>query len=134
RDELDWVVMKCIEKDRDRRYETAAALARDVERYLRDETVVAGPPSTWYRLRTFARRNRAGLAAGAVVLAALVLLGGGVGWVVRDRSARHAKLAADPQTALDESERCRRGGGWPPAHGPATPGARVLRHAGGAPA
>ena len=55
--------MKCLEKDRDRRYETAAALARDVERYLRDEPVLAGPPSAWYRLRTFARRNRAALAA-----------------------------------------------------------------------
>ena len=48
--ELDWIVMKGLEKDRTRRYDSAGALARDTERYLRDEPVAAGPPSTWYRL------------------------------------------------------------------------------------
>src|SRR5439155_26318577 len=59
--ELDWIVMKALEKDRNRRYETANGLARDIERYLHDETVLACPPSAAYRFRKFARRHRAGL-------------------------------------------------------------------------
>src|SRR5437879_10707778 len=58
RGELDWIVMKCLEKDRGRRYESASALAADVQRYLADEPVQACPPSVRYRLRKFARRNR----------------------------------------------------------------------------
>jgi serine/threonine protein kinase len=58
RGELDWIVMKCLEKDRSRRYETASGLARDVQRYLADEAVEACPPSAWYRFRKFARRNK----------------------------------------------------------------------------
>jgi eukaryotic-like serine/threonine-protein kinase len=69
---LDWVVMTCLEKDRTRRYESAGALAADIERYLRDEPVTACPPSTSYRLRTFARRNRRALATVGVIAAALI--------------------------------------------------------------
>ncbi len=58
RGELDWIVMKALEKDRDRRYESASALAADIERFLRDDPVLASPPSTSYRLRKFVRRNR----------------------------------------------------------------------------
>jgi serine/threonine protein kinase/tetratricopeptide (TPR) repeat protein len=72
RGELDWIVMKCLEKDRNRRYETASGLAVDLRRYLDHEPVEAGPPSAWYRLRKYARRNRAVLATAAVVAAALV--------------------------------------------------------------
>jgi hypothetical protein len=68
RGELDWVVMKCLEKQRDRRYETANGLARDIQRYLADESVEARPPSASYRLGKFLRRNRT-LAALLVVLA-----------------------------------------------------------------
>jgi WD40 repeat protein len=70
RGELDWIVMKALEKDRNRRYETASAFAADVQRYLNDEPVLACPPSTWYRFRKFARRNKAVLlTTSAVVLA-----------------------------------------------------------------
>jgi serine/threonine protein kinase/Flp pilus assembly protein TadD len=131
---LDWVVMKCIEKDRNRRYETADALALDVERYLRDESVVAGPPSVWYRLRTYTRRNRAWLVGAAMAVSALVLLGGGVGWVVRDRFARQAKLTADLQKALDETERCRRDGHWPQAQAAAKRAEELLRDGAAEPA
>jgi serine/threonine protein kinase len=77
RGELDWIAMKCLEKDRSRRYETANALAQDVERYLRDQPVQACPPSAAYRFRKFARRNRSAflvtsVAAGSAV-AGLVL-------------------------------------------------------------
>src|SRR5579864_4510267 len=67
--EIDWIVMKCLEKDRTRRYETASGLARDVERYLRDEAVEACPPSAWYRFGKLARRNKVALTTAAIVAA-----------------------------------------------------------------
>jgi serine/threonine protein kinase len=73
RGELDWIVMKTLEKDRNRRYETASAFAADVERYLADEPVQACPPSAGYRLRKFARRNKAALATATLVFVLLVL-------------------------------------------------------------
>jgi hypothetical protein len=75
RGELDWIVMKALEKDRNRRYETANALAADVQRYLADEAVQACPPSTTYRLRKFAGRNKSALALLTVIVAALVTTG-----------------------------------------------------------
>jgi tetratricopeptide (TPR) repeat protein len=72
RGELDWIVMKALEKDRNRRYESASGLARDLERYLANEAVEACPPGTGYRLRKFLRRNRRPVLAAVVVLAALV--------------------------------------------------------------
>jgi serine/threonine protein kinase/predicted RNA polymerase sigma factor len=72
RGELDWVVMKCLEKQRDRRYETANGLARDLQHYLADELVEARPPSAGYRLRKFARKHRAALASAAAIAVLLV--------------------------------------------------------------
>ena len=71
--DLDWIVMKALEKDRTRRYETANGLAMDVERYLTDEPVEASPPSATYRFRKFARRNKVALATGGLVAASLVV-------------------------------------------------------------
>src|SRR3989440_5175287 len=68
RGELDWIVMKTLEKDRNRRYETAKDFAADVQRYLNDEPVQACPPSAWYRFRKFARRHKAGLTTAALIL------------------------------------------------------------------
>jgi serine/threonine protein kinase/Flp pilus assembly protein TadD len=73
RGELDWIVMKCLDKDRNRRYETANGLARDIERYLHDEAVLACPPSALYRLRKFVRRNKRVLAPVAAAAAALMI-------------------------------------------------------------
>ena len=73
RGDLDWIVMKCLEKDRTRRYETANGLAADIKRYLSDEPVTAGPPTKGYVLRKFVRRNRGMVLAGGAVLVALVL-------------------------------------------------------------
>jgi hypothetical protein len=73
RGELDWVVMKCLEKQRDRRYETANGLTRDIQRYLADQPVEARPPSLGYRAGKFLRRNKGPVLAAAVVAAALVL-------------------------------------------------------------
>jgi serine/threonine protein kinase len=73
RGELDWIVMKALAKERDRRYASAVGLADDLERHLNHEAVSAGPPTTAYRLRKFVRRNRVQVGAAAVVLLALVL-------------------------------------------------------------
>ena len=73
RGELDWIVMKALEKDRNRRYETAIGLARDLERYLADEPVQAGPPTARYRFRKFARRNKVALVTAAIVAVSLLL-------------------------------------------------------------
>ncbi|HYH67183.1 MAG TPA: serine/threonine-protein kinase [Urbifossiella sp.] len=80
RGELDWVVMKALEKDRSRRYETAAGLAADVERYLAGDAVAAAPPSVVYRLRKVARRNTAALVAGLAVVMALAVGAGVATW------------------------------------------------------
>src|SRR5262245_15407706 len=76
RGELDWIVMKALEKDRNRRYETANSLAADINRYLADEPVQACPPSAWYRFRKLARRNKGAAAIASVVTAALFVLAG----------------------------------------------------------
>ncbi|HEV8063132.1 MAG TPA: serine/threonine-protein kinase, partial [Gemmataceae bacterium] len=102
--ELDWIVMKALEKDRNRRYETASAFAADVQRSLNDEPVLACPPSAAYRLRKFARRNKTGLSLAGLVLFFIVSLGVGIGWVVRDREARNQEIARDRnvrEAALD---------------------------------
>lgn len=71
--DLDWIVMKCLEKDRTRRYETANGLATDLQRYLTNEPVVARPPSTIYRLEKAFHRNKVAFAAAAAITAALVV-------------------------------------------------------------
>ena len=73
RGDLDWIVMKALEKDRGRRYETATGFAADIENYLTDQPVLASPPSTSYRLRKFARRNKAGLATAAMLITAMLV-------------------------------------------------------------
>ena len=73
RGDLDWIVMKAMEKDRKRRYETANGFALDILRHLRDEPVLACPPSAKYRLSKFVRRNKVGVTAGALVAASLVV-------------------------------------------------------------
>src|SRR2546425_3411062 len=73
RGDLDWIVMKCLEKDRARRYETANGLASDIQRHLNNEPVVARPPSTLYRIEKLVRRNRLAFTAAALVALALVL-------------------------------------------------------------
>ena len=93
RGELDWIVMKCLEKDRNRRYATANGLAADVERYLHDEPVQACPPSAWYRFRKLVRRNRAPfIAASAVVLLMLV----SIVTLVDQQHSRSTRTSANP--------------------------------------
>jgi serine/threonine protein kinase/WD40 repeat protein len=110
RGDLDWIVMKCLEKDRARRYETANGLAADLKRHLNNEPVVASPPSKIYRLRKAIRRNRLTFAAGAAVALALVL-GASVAWwqVVRalhaEREQARLREAAELAVALEVTSR-----------------------------
>ena len=97
RGELDWIVMKALEKDRNRRYETASGFAADIERHLHDEPVEAGPPSAAYRFRKFAKRNKAALAIAALVLFFLVRTGRRRRLGSRDRAAREEQLAQSEQ-------------------------------------
>jgi tetratricopeptide (TPR) repeat protein/serine/threonine protein kinase len=93
RGELDWIVMKALEKDRNRRYQTANGFAADVQRYLSGEAVQAVPQSPGYRLRKVVRRNKVALGMASIVAVAVLLVVGSVGWVVRDRAAREQELA-----------------------------------------
>jgi serine/threonine protein kinase/tetratricopeptide (TPR) repeat protein len=98
RGELDWIVMKALEKDRNRRYETANSLALDLQRYLADEPVQACPPSAGYRLSKFARRNKGAVLAVATIL--VLLLGGSIGTTIgllRARAERDQKEQARQQ-------------------------------------
>src|SRR5262249_43216308 len=105
--ELDWIVMKALEKDRSRRYETASSFAADVQRYLADEPVQAGPPSALYRFRKLARRNKAALVTAALVGVALV-----VGILVSSwqavRATRAEALAEDRRQQAEEERQLAR--------------------------
>jgi serine/threonine protein kinase len=97
RGELDWIVMKALAKDRNQRYESASAFAADVQRYLNDEPVKARPPSAWYRVQKFVRRNRARLAIGGLLLS--ILLAAALSTLlVRERAARE-------KAAVEETDR-----------------------------
>jgi tetratricopeptide (TPR) repeat protein/serine/threonine protein kinase len=95
RGELDWIVMKALEKDRNRRYESANGFAQDIRRYLADEPVQACPPSAWYRLWKFVRRNRMALAVTGLIVFFIAVVVGGGGWALRDRAAREETAAQE---------------------------------------
>jgi len=110
--ELDWVVMKALEKDRTRRYETANGLSRDIQRYLSDEVVEARPPSVAYRLRKFARRHRVPVIAAGLVLAALLagMAGTTFGFIRADQErwrAENALTYAEAKRADAETQQRR---------------------------
>ncbi|HAB15643.1 MAG TPA: hypothetical protein DCE44_04250 [Verrucomicrobiales bacterium] len=118
RGDLDWIVMKCLEKDRTRRYETANGLAADILRHLGNEPVVARPPTTAYRLQKAIRRNKVVFAAGALVAVALVVGIGVSTWqavlATRARTGeREQRLAAQAerdkaQAAQQEAQRAQK--------------------------
>lgn len=100
RGELDWVVMKCLEKDRNRRYETANGLARDVQRFLADEVVEARPPSSGYKFRKFVRRYKGQVIAASLVMATLLAGVIGTTWGLIQVDKINTQLAAK-NTELD---------------------------------
>jgi serine/threonine protein kinase/WD40 repeat protein len=99
RGDLDWMVMKCLEKDRTRRYETANALVMDVQRHLKDEPVEASPPSATYKLRKLARKHRKQATALTAVALTLVLGLVGTTW----EAVRASQALAEKQLRLRES-------------------------------
>ncbi len=124
RGELDWIVLKAIDKDRSRRYPTASQLAEDIERYLRDEPVEATPPSRVYLFRKFARRNRGLLVALTSVLVTLIMGIVATGYAAktafelkaqaesRERQAIRAATAAGASMLLPQTEADRLAEGW----------------------
>ncbi len=100
--DLDWVVMKALEKDRARRYATPTTLAEDVARYLAGDAVTAVPPSRWYRVRKFVRRNRTGVVMGGTALVAVALVASAA--VTARRSAVDAQAMRTRNDELKWSE------------------------------
>lgn len=107
RGELDWVVMKCLEKQRDRRYETANALVRDIQRYLADEAVEARPPSTGYRLQKFIHRHKGQVIAASLILLALTggVIGTSIGMFRASQAAENERLAKEREALRADGER-----------------------------
>jgi serine/threonine protein kinase len=96
RGDLDWITIRALEKDRQRRYTTPSELATDIGRYFRNEAVHAGPPSARYRALKFVRRHRAGVVAASFVLLALLagMIGTTIGMLRASRAERRARLEA----------------------------------------
>ncbi len=107
RGDLDWIVMKALEKDRNRRYESAGAFAADVQRYLNDEPVLACPPTKLYRVGKFVRRHKAGLGVATVLLLAMLLGASSWLWLLQKRAGAEGEARVAIQEAREhlESER-----------------------------
>ena len=111
RGELDWIAMKAMEKNRERRYETASELALDVQRYLSGEAVLAAPPSSAYRFKKLLRRNRVLVSAGGAVAGALLVGMVAAAWQAhvagqeRDRAAASERVAKEARGAAEENAR-----------------------------
>ncbi len=105
RGELDWIVMRCLEKDRNRRYETAIGLARDVQRFLEGDSVEACPPTLGYRLRKLYRRNRAAVWVGALMLGLTYAGASGIYFAYRRAVHAEARLAVKRDAALVSEHR-----------------------------
>jgi serine/threonine protein kinase len=103
RGDLDWIVMKCLEKDRARRYETANGLAMDIQRHLQNELVVARPPSVGYKFQKLVRRNKLAFAAVGAVTAALIVGLGVATWSFFKEQQARQQADADRRTAKMEA-------------------------------
>ncbi len=109
RGDIDWIVMKSLEKDRNRRYETANGFAGDVQRYLNGEAVLAHPPGRWYRLKKFVKRNKVQVVAAGLVFIALLtgLVGTAYGIIKNEgeRTANSLREVAENQSEIAKRER-----------------------------
>ena len=114
RGELDWIVMKCLEKERSRRYDTAVGLGRDLERYLADEQVVACPPTVRYRLRKFTRKHRASVLT-FVAFMVLLLLRAVVSTMQASRARRAEARARENEMLARRAEEDASNAGRPSA-------------------
>jgi eukaryotic-like serine/threonine-protein kinase len=105
RGELDWIVMKALEKDRNRRYQTANDFAADVERYLSDEAVEACPRSALYRMHKFLRRHRTAISLAGMFVALVLAAGAGLAWQTVRATLAERQALADRDRAQQEKER-----------------------------
>ena len=111
--ELDWIILKAIEKDRNRRYDSPAALASDIQRFMTGQEVVACPPSAIYRFRKFAKRNKVAISTSTIVLASLIIGLVGTSWQAVRASraegdaleqARQAQAATEAEISARQAE------------------------------
>jgi hypothetical protein len=144
RGELDWIVMRCLEKDRARRYSSASGLARDIERHLRNEAVEACPPSASYRLGKVLRRHRGTVVLASAIVLILCATVMSIPWgMIRAEQARRMAMAAEQAAraardremmARERAEEVRRQAEADPQAAPAKTRSflleRVLPHAG----
>ena len=119
RRELDWIVMKALEKERGRRYETASKFVEDIRHCLNNEPVSACPQSAWYRIRKFIHRNRKAVAAfaslGLMFLIIVGVVAASAGWVARDQAAQAAQRTGQLRQILTTVERLEAEGNLPEA-------------------
>jgi WD40 repeat protein/serine/threonine protein kinase len=108
RGELDWIVMKALEKDRNRRYDAASSFAADVRRYLGDEPVQACPPSAWYRLRKFARRNKVALITASAIAIVILLAVAGLAFSTTLTWQANKELRLERGRAEEQTQLARR--------------------------
>src|SRR5688572_24703342 len=107
RGDLDWIVMRCLEKDRTRRYETVNGLAMDVRRHMENEPVAAGPPSQIYRMQKLVRRNKIAVAASAAVITALVIGLSLSTWLWLAQRKAYAQLLVAEKEARESEQQMR---------------------------
>jgi hypothetical protein len=104
RNKLDWIAMKALEKDRARNYDSANALALDLQRYLTGEAVQAHPPSTGYRMRKFVRRNRGSVIAAFLVIVALIAGLAGTSWQAVRAGLAEERMAEERDHAIQSEK------------------------------
>jgi eukaryotic-like serine/threonine-protein kinase len=105
RGELDWIVIKALNKDRSRRYESASAFAADIQRYLSDEPVLACPPTAMYRFQKFARKHKPALATVAIIAACLILGTSVSAWQAVRATTAEAEAIANEQKAVANEQK-----------------------------
>jgi serine/threonine protein kinase/Flp pilus assembly protein TadD len=133
--DLETIVQKAMAKNPVERYATAQEMASDLRRFLRDEPILARPLTLLKRTRRWARRHRPVMLSAAVaLLAALTVLAGSIGWIMRDRAARQAKLTFDLNAEVEESQRLQREGLWPQAQSAAARAEALIRNGAADPA
>jgi len=104
RGDLDWIVLNAIEKDRQRRYDSPAALAADLQRHADDEPVLAGPPSTSYRLGKFVRRHRLLASALTAIFVAIIIFGSAMAWFAREAAIERDRANQQAEAAQSVTE------------------------------
>ncbi len=133
--DLETIVQKAMAKNPEERYATAQEMASDLRRFMRDEPILARPLTLLQRTRRWARRHRPVMVSAAMAsLAALTVLAGSIGWIMRDRAVHRARLTATLRSAAEESQRLQEKGMWPQAQAAAARAEALLGYGAADPA